>query len=348
MPSRKPIRARAGSRKQNRMSRTPMARPITPRPKRKIGRKILLVLILMGIGHAGYRLYANRSGENMTAAPDSVAVLNSSQETVSQQKQSTKKTAESIAAEEGAVAQKVGIVKTAREWVASLELVERFEWLDEWVDRVFVVREVNLAGSLSVPVDTLLARCDTLEGRPVFDLKLYDIAQAISSHPRVKWATVSRRLPSTLQITVRERREEMLVVTSDGLLGIDEENVVLPSPPPGWPLDVPLITGYKGRLKVGQSITDESLLHAADWIRRAKQTPRVLGWMSEVHLGPGGVEWVSGINGWRAHPGGHTVGMQVATLDAYLSQNDAVPARAEQGKQLDLRFPGFLIVRHGS
>ncbi|MCB2197829.1 FtsQ-type POTRA domain-containing protein [bacterium] len=339
MPSRKPTRApMTSNRKQTGRphGRTAKAATSTGRPKRKIGRKLLLLALLIWAGHFGYtHLIADKPVAEGVSADSSKAAQ-----------------AEAIQLGSKAEAEpKLGT--TDVDTTTKLSLLDRidtekwFGWAQDWAEKVFVVRNVQLAGALSVSRDSLLAITDSLMGTPMFDLQLFDLAHEMSTHPRIGRARISRRLPSTLLVTILERREEMLVVTHDGLQGVDGDNIVLPPPPPGWPLDVPLVTGFEGTLAVGDTVKDERLLEAADWVRRAQRSPRVLGWISEVRVGLLGVDWICGINGWRVDPGGHAVVAQVAAIDAYLEENDEQRTQVDEVRRLDLRFPGFLIVKHG-
>lgn len=343
MPSRKPTRAPMTSRKTTtRSSGRSGARSTTAsgRPKRKIGRKILLLGLLVWAGYFGYtqfvaeKPFADGAVADSTEATKEVATQVDAK---SAKKQDAKTTLEAAPAD---TTEKLSLLER-------IDTEKWFGWAQDWADKLFVVRNVQVAGALSVSRDSLMAITDSLMGTPMFDLQLFDLAHEMSSHPRIGQARISRRLPSTLLVTIVERREEMLVVTSNGLQGVDADNVVLPAPPPGWPLDVPVVTGFDGSLHVGETIDDERLLEAADWIRRAQRSPRVLGWISEVRIGLLGVDWIGGINGWRVDPGGHAVVAQVAAIDAYLEENDEQRTQVDEVRRLDLRFPGFLIVKHG-
>jgi hypothetical protein len=229
--------------------------------------------------------------------------------------------------------QQPGVVTQAREW-------ERRQ-----LDNIFIVRNVELRGALSIPGDTLLARLGDIQGKPMLELDLFALAGRIRSHPRVQRAELLRRLPGTLEVRVTERRELAVISARTGLTGIDGQGVVLAPPAPGWPVDVPVITGSRISLAVGDTLRDENLVYALAWIRKAEREPRVQSWLSEVHVNPAGVEWVEGVNGWRVRLGTHAIGAQVAALDAYLGQQNQ---EDRSNRTLDLRFPGFLIVRRRS
>ncbi|MFH0882935.1 MAG: FtsQ-type POTRA domain-containing protein [bacterium] len=219
------------------------------------------------------------------------------------------------------------------------------DWAKKQINKVFIVREIKLQGTLSIPKDTLLAMLGDVQEKPMLELDLFGLAKAIRSHPRVKRVELLRRLPGTLEVRVTERRELAVIATSGGLQGVDEMGVVVSPPALGWPMDVPVITGFRQALEVGDTLQSQNLMMALAWIRKAEREPRVQYWLSEVHVNREGVEWISGANGWRVRPGVHAIGAQVAALNVYLGQQSQ---ENRVRRTLDLRFPGFLIVRQGS
>jgi cell division protein FtsQ len=212
-------------------------------------------------------------------------------------------------------------------------------------NQLFRVRDISLQGVLSIREDTLLNRLGPLMDHPMFELNLELLARKLEAHNRIESAELIRRLPGSLEVRVTERRELALILHNGELIGVDEHGVVLSPPEPGWPLDAPLITGAKLTPVIGDTVAAENLLTALKWIRMTSSNSRVQSWISEVRVGPSGVEWIGGVNGWRVTPGRHPVGAQVATLDAFLAKRGF---EGRSSRELDLRFPGFLIVREGS
>lgn len=296
------------------------------RKKRKIGRKVLLVTLLIGAvwfaaGHLDLQpgdWFAGVVEEAVEPEQGAHAPEQPEQE----REERTEMVPDSASGEPGAF--------------------ER--WARAQIDSVFTVRNIRLTGTTCIPRDSLLAGVRPWIGSPMLDVDLYGIAAQLRENPRVRTARVWRRLPGTLEVKVQERREMALVLSEGTLHGIDLNLVALPQPRVGWPLDVPVITGYDGAVTPGDTLAGEALRRAVDWVRDASRRPRVQGWIAEVHLEGDGIAWIGGADGWRVKPGTHPVQAQVSALDVYLARETT---RSGHGL-VDLRFPGFLIVKQDS
>ncbi len=345
-----------------------------PRKKRKIGRKILALLIVGLIGWQGFAhkdaivRWFDFSRKNMAekqnhATPedadvDSIGVSETLAETIRRNRErmfdvlelpdttvlhraeETDEVAET--ASETAVAQDSTPAVAAATDTLELSFWEKIR-PGRVVNNLFQVQQVRIEGVLSVSQDTVRALIGEIEGRGMFELDLESLAGGVERHSRVRKALIRRRLPGTLIVAVQERREVMLVVSDGRLYGVDSEGVILSNPNPGWPLDAPVVTGYSGALTPGGSVEDPGLMAALVWARHLARKPLVGEWVSEVHLDAGIVDHVLGAGGVRVQPGDHSVTAQVAALNAYLASTDKRASRSR--KIVDMRFPGFLILK---
>jgi hypothetical protein len=341
MATRKVIRKRKGG--MVAPLQHPRGRTASPPKKRKIGRKILALLLL---ALAVRWMWVSLDLGKHLALPYGRAVPVDSVQKVaadtSRLHANTDAASDVVAIDSTAATVSENLAQKIK---APGAISQAQDWAKKQIDKVFIVREVRLQGTLSIPRDTLLARLGDVRDKPMLELDLFSLARAIRSHPRVKRVELLRRLPGTLEVRVTERRELAVIATSGGLQGVDEMGVVVSPPALGWPMDVPVITGFHQALEIGDTLQSQNLLVALAWIRKAEREPRVRYWLSEVHVNREGVEWISGVNGWRACPGVHPIGAQVAALNVYLGQQNQED-RAK--RMLDLRFPGFLIVKQGS
>lgn len=103
----------------------------------------------------------------------------------------------------------------------------------------FRVRHVEVRGAALTPPSELVQRLhiDTL-----FSIwnDLDSLEARVASHPQVRVARITRRLPSTLVITVQEYQPVALVGTVDGFRGYDATGRALPLDPSRTPVDVPI------------------------------------------------------------------------------------------------------------
>ncbi len=335
------------------------SQPRTGRKKRKIGRKLLGLIV---IGVIGWQGYANKDtilgwfdrpekpnvATTEQAAPiDSIGVSKRLAETIRQHREIMLETLE---LPDTTVLYKAN-TDTAADAPTLVSVLNDSADLTFWqrinptrlMNNLFSVQDVRISGVLSISQDTIQTLIGDVTDQGMFDLDLEALAERVNQHSRVQHTVIRRRLPSTLMVDVQERREIMLVVSSGKLLGVDREGVVLGEPNPGWPLDAPVVTGYHGKLNPGEMVEDPGLLSALTWARHASNRPLVGDWISEMHLDNGIVDFVQGAGNVQVQPGDHAIVAQVAALHAFLA---GLGESKNENNIVDMRFPGFIILKH--
>lgn len=104
----------------------------------------------------------------------------------------------------------------------------------------FRVRRVEIRGARYLQPGEIIARMkiDTLASL-WNDLEPY--RQRVKQHPQVSDASISRRLPGTLVVTIRENLPVALIQTRTGLLAYDSLGTQLPIDPSRTNLDLPIV-----------------------------------------------------------------------------------------------------------
>ena len=105
----------------------------------------------------------------------------------------------------------------------------------------FRVRKVEILGARYTAPNELLDRLKLDTTRSVWD-PLPPLEARVRQHPQVESASVVRRLPGTLVVTVTERHPVALVNGPGGLRAVDERGVRLPLDPSRTPVDAPIVT----------------------------------------------------------------------------------------------------------
>lgn len=90
---------------------------------------------------------------------------------------------------------------------------------------LLVVREVAVAGQRSVTTDEVVAAAAVPMGSPLARQDVQAIAQRATRIPAVRAASVTRRWPGTLLVTVTERSGLLAVKQGDGFVLVDGEGV---------------------------------------------------------------------------------------------------------------------------
>jgi cell division protein FtsQ len=300
-----------------------------PRGKRRIGRKILALLVLCVIAWFG----RNEIIGTVQGWLDMIPGIDSSAKILAEEAAPENESIQVETESENEMTQKDSVNRAG--------LMSKAEnWLEDRLSNVFKVQAIELSGNRSLSDDSLLSGLENLQGSPLLDVDPPSLADSMRLHPRIQDVVVGRQFPSTVTVEVSERHEIAVLISNGGVWGIDESRVVLPLPGRAWPLDLPVISGLGGDPVPGSSLTNEAIIEAMDWVTAVSELPRMQAWLSEIHISGNEIAWISGEDGRVVLPGEHDVIAQVATLDAFLASKDKA-----DGRIVDLSFPDYLIVR---
>jgi cell division protein FtsQ len=209
----------------------------------------------------------------------------------------------------------------------------------------FRVRSVEIRGARYLQPSEIMARMriDTLASL-WDDLEPY--GQRIRRHPQVSGVSVTRRMPGTLVVTIKENLPVALIQTPAGLLPYDSLGKQLPIDPARMNLDLPIVAS-----------TDPVLLKLVGAIRADE--PRLFARIEEVTrtgrdeilltLSPGATS--PGIAGDSAAPERRMlrvripIGLSVERLaDIFPVETDLARRQVHAG-ELDLRYRDQVIAR---
>ena len=137
----------------------------------------------------------------------------------------------------------------------------------------FHVRRVEIVGARYVPVSDVLDRLRVDTTASVWD-PTGPLAARVAAHPQIRAASVQRKLPGTLVVTVTEHVPIALVPTPDGFRAYDARGVALPMDLARNPVDAPVLTQR-----------DVVLLRLLGALRT--ELPTLYRRVSEVRIAPG-------------------------------------------------------------
>lgn len=341
-----------------------MARPLEPggrrRRKRKIGRKILFVLALgFGLWYAYTDLWPVVRGRvglpeplppieaEIPAESDDESPALTVEPTDSSSLSGRPTTRRRVgfpndSRREASEAVDMAAQRSEVDSVTQAGILDRvFAWFGDRLNTAFQVREIRLRGERTLDRASLLAELDTLRGKPLLPLNPPALAESLSAHPRIRRATIGKQLPGTVTITLEERREVAIALHNGIARGMDADRMLLPLPDGAWPLDLPVVTGLRDSVEVGQRLNSPGAAVAASWLDEAGRLPRVHAWLSEIQVAGDSVHCLIGRDGRTLRTGSHAVTAQAATLDALLAEEAGEPA----GRWIDLSFAEYVIVR---
>lgn len=161
--------------------------------------------------------------------------------------------------------------------------------------------KVSVEGNHYLMEDEIVKAAGLPEGENMFKLDLTQAAERVKKLDWVGRVFVERRLPSSILISVRERKPVALL-DNGNLYGVDGEGRVLPSSAALLREDLPLVSGASLKTDaVGMITMAETLKPALDFFAFLKRKDEVMAQdVSEVNLSEPGSLKVTFIDGIQA------------------------------------------------
>ncbi|HEY4322120.1 MAG TPA: FtsQ-type POTRA domain-containing protein [Gemmatimonadales bacterium] len=192
----------------------------------------------------------------------------------------------------------------------------------------FRVRRVEVVGTHYLDEYDVVSRLHLSRTASVFD-GLAPIQRAAAAVPGVLSATVTRRLPGTIRVTLREARAVALTPTGDRLGLIDSVGRLLPFDPTRSPVPLP--------------VAPPDSASAALLARMAASDPDLYGTIESVRLDRGAIVLDVGGHSIRVLPDADDdVFRAIAAVRSYLVTNP------QPWRELDARYHTRVFLRKGS
>jgi cell division protein FtsQ len=129
--------------------------------------------------------------------------------------------------------------------------------------QAFATTAIEIEGAQKLSREKVLAAAGLALGRNVFDVSPEQAQERLRAHPFVAEATVTRRLPSSYRIVLREQEVAAVLAIGERLLLVGQDGSVLKPLEPGDPVDVPVISGADEALFDGQVLYRTAILQSA-------------------------------------------------------------------------------------
>ncbi len=163
--------------------------------------------------------------------------------------------------------------------------------INNWVviSNTFSLQTIEVNGNRLIKTEHILGQFNLDIGANVTILNLVEIQQSIEKHPYVKAALVSRRLPSSLQIDIIERKP-VAYISQIGkpLSATDREGTLLPLRTGMLLGSLPVITGIEDLSnEAGELMKSDRVAKAIDLLMsNQKISTAYYQSLSEVHYDP--------------------------------------------------------------
>jgi cell division protein FtsQ len=219
----------------------------------------------------------------------------------------------------------------------SLAVWEGYRWAT--ASDAFSLREIRFGGLAHAREAELIQRSGLGLGENVFRLDLHRAARAMEGHPWVASATLERRLPGTILVSVIEHRPAALVQLG-GLYVLDEEGRLFKRAAPEDALDLPILTGVSREAWAARAPEQQlRLFGALHLIDTWQASGFSIASLSEVRLDEGGGFTVF------AHDGTAVQEVRLGSSDVSLKLQRlaqiraALARRGERASRIDLDNP---------
>lgn len=212
--------------------------------------------------------------------------------------------------------------------------------VNDWLE----VREVTVSGTNQVTRQEVLDRLALPPGETLLSVRPSELADRLLSHPWIKDASVHRVVPHTLAVTIAERLPAAVLKTSSVPLLLDSEGHVLTALTEAGEPELPLLTGidYQG-LVLGKPQPRQA---AQAGIRLAGLLGNQFQGRAEVDMGnpDNAVVYIQGLRFQFGSSSFEEQWERYQKVEHALSV-DANGGQGELRNEIDLRYPGKVIVR---
>ncbi|MDD4170037.1 MAG: FtsQ-type POTRA domain-containing protein [Desulfotomaculaceae bacterium] len=207
---------------------------------------------------------------------------------------------------------------------------------------LFEVRQVLVSGNQFLLEEKIRTVAGIGIGINIFKLNLTAVEENLRLMPMIKEVQVTRALPATVQITIKERRPLGLLSTGEGFIEVDEEGVCLQKAGVSTP-GLPVITGASVEQSTpGEVVKAERLDDALTVISSLPDD--ALSILSEVHVDLDHQIKVYTMEGFQCRLGQATEIAEKGALLALVLQE--IKKQGAKVDYIDLSCAGMPVVKY--
>lgn len=153
---------------------------------------------------------------------------------------------------------------------------------------LFTLQRLNVTGNNYLKADDIMQIAHVHRGEPLYQLETAAVTQHLLQDLRIESASVHRRLPDTLEITIVERRPIATVACDLGYVDFDRQGKAIACYKGLKNMAIPVITGVSVHdIYIGDDNTDPNVAAALQLLAGLDET--ALNQVSELSLAASGV-----------------------------------------------------------
>ncbi|MCF7804970.1 MAG: FtsQ-type POTRA domain-containing protein [Candidatus Marinimicrobia bacterium] len=149
---------------------------------------------------------------------------------------------------------------------------------------LFALEKVVVSGTSLIPNEQVLEYTDIDFGTSLFELPLDSIQREIAKNPFVLTAQASRQFPRSLFIEIHERKP-IAYINHGEFSCVDQFGYVMPMPPAGMGLEIPILSGFtpEDTVKTGEFTENPKVKHMVEVLTDIRREyPRLYPEISEL------------------------------------------------------------------
>lgn len=147
----------------------------------------------------------------------------------------------------------------------------------------FTLTSINLNGATYITTEDILKIGNIYIGEPLFKLETDTIATRLSNDLRIEEVSVRRKLPGTLDVTIKERKPVATIICDYGYLDLDKSGKILDSYKNLKEMKIPMISGSTVRDKyIGDEVDDKIVKEILNFLQKINSD--ALNKISEVAI----------------------------------------------------------------
>lgn len=147
------------------------------------------------------------------------------------------------------------------------------------------VSRITVSGNERLSAGEVQALLDGLHGRNIVGLGLDEWQERLLASPWVEHATLRRVLPSTVEVSVRERRPIAIGRIGNGLFLVDANGVVVDEYGPAYAdIDLPIVDGLAAKKGAGGEVDEARAALAARLLAALAERPDMAKRVSQIDV----------------------------------------------------------------
>lgn len=211
---------------------------------------------------------------------------------------------------------------------------------------LLALQRIVVDGTSLIPNQRILSESELKFGSSLLTLPMDSIQVRILANPYVAAVQMSRQLPRTLFIQIKER-DPIAYIHQDGFACVDRQGVVLPLPQAGMTLSLPVLSGFTSQdtLSVDRPSSDRKLTDMIEILNTVQSVyPALYGQISELVSTPQGYVIYNSTSPTRIYLGHSNLPNKVHVLEAFWT---TIGNRYQWNdyEYIDLRYSKQVIVR---